>query len=586
MANRRIGLWLLATFFLLFLGFALFVWGLNRLLVGGTPTVAGGTILNVRLQGAIGEVAQTGPFLGPVTVREIGEALRRAAEDDRVAAVFLEVGPLSGGYGKTQEVRAAVQRFRQTGKPVVALLELGSNLDLYMASAAETIYQVPTGQLILGMLIEEPFYRELLDRIGVRFEVFASGPYKAAFNAYTETELGEAQREMDESLLGDLYEQWVGDVAADRDLSPDQVRAAFDEGLITAARGRALGLIDELGYRDQVDAALAEIAGRSPNRVTVREYLRATAPVGLQSILAQDNVIALVHVSGLMVPGDIDTGLFGANVAAGTTIARHVREAREDPAVKAIVLRVDSGGGAVTAADVIGREVELAAQRKPVVVSMSDVAASGGYWIASKATRVFANPATYTGSIGVIMGRLSLRETYGKLGIGYGLVKRGDNADLLSTTTDLRPEQAEVLQRNVADTYDAFLEVVAEGRGMSADEVDAVAQGRVWTGQQALDHGLVDDLGGLRESLAAARAEAGIGPTSNTAIRVYPRARTLFEEMSRLFTTVATVRAARQAWAYLLPPQTAGLWDQLARLPSTATVWTLMDAALPGPSGG
>jgi protease-4 len=212
---------------------------------------------------------------------------------------------------------------------------------------------------------------------------------------------------------------------------------------------------------------------------------------------------------------------------------------------------------------------------------MSDVAASGGYWIASKATRVFANPATYTGSIGVVMGRLSLQDAYEKVGVAHGFVKRGENADILSMSTDLRPEQAATLERNVAEAYADFLEVVASGRDMTEEEVDAVAQGRVWTGVQALEHGLVDDLGGLREALAAARAEAGIGPTSSTAIRVYPEPRTFFEEFSRLFTTVAAARVARQAWAAMLPTPAARALDHFQRLASSGTVWALMDAALP-----
>ena len=577
MASRRTGLWLLTTLFIFFLGFTLFVWVLNRLLVGSVPTLGGGTILTVRLQGTLGEVAQTGPFLGPLTVREIDEALDRAAADDRVAGVFLDVGPLAGGYGKTQEVRAALHRFRDSGKPVVALLEVGSGLDLYLAAAAETVYQVPTGQLVLGMLVEEPFYRELLDKLGVRFQVFASGPYKAAFNALTERELGDAQREMSESLLDSLYGQWIEDVADDRGMPPEELQGAFDEGLLSASRALELGLVDELGYRDQVDGQLAEIAGRSPRRLNVREYLRATAPAGVSSLFSRDNVIAVVHVSGLMIPGDVEAGLFGADIAAGNTIAGYLRDAREDPSIEAIVLRVDSGGGAVSAADVIGRE--------PVVVSMSDVAASGGYWIASKATRVFANRATYTGSIGVVMGRLSLQETYDLLGISHGLIKRGENADLLTTTRDLRPEQAALLERSVAQTYADFLDVVARGREMTIEQVDAVGQGRVWTGLQALEHGLIDNIGGLREALAAARAEAGIGPSAQTAIRIYPQPRTLFEELSRLFTSAAAVRAPARGWSYLLPRPASRSWDTLQTLRATGSVWTLMDASLPGNAG-
>lgn len=581
MASRRTGIWLLTTLLLFFLAFIVFVWGVNRLLVGAAPSLGQGTVLSIRLEGTIGEIAQQGPFLGPLTVREIDDALTRAAADERVAAVLLDIGPLSSGYGKTQELRAALHRFRASGKPVIAFLEVGTNLDLYLAAAADTVYQVPSGQLILGMLVQQPFYRELFDQIGVEFRAFTSGAYKAAFNALTQEEYTAAQREMDESLLDSLYRQWIDDVAADRSLEPAAVEAAFDGGLLSARQAQELGLVDELGYRDQIISALTTIAGREPRMLSTREYLRAARPAALESLLTPSNVIALIHVNGLMVPGDLPESFFGVSVAAGDTIAGYVRDAREDPDVKAIVLRVDSGGGAVSAADVMGREIELAARRKPVVVSMSDVAASGGYWIASKANRVFASGATYTGSIGVVSGRLSLRGTYDLLGVNHGLIKRGENADILSEATELRPEQEEILQRNVDQTYEEFVAVVAEGRNMDPAAVDAVARGRVWTGAQALANGLVDDIGGLHEALAAARADARIGAQSSVSIRVYPPRRSLFDEVSRLFTTAAIARAALATPAAWLPPSAAELWAGLRALPSSGPVWALMDAALP-----
>jgi len=581
MATRRTGLWLLTTLLLFFSAFAIFAWGVNYFLVGGSPVVGSGTVLRLRLQGTIGEIAHQGPFLGPITVREIDDALRRAADDNRVAAVFLEVGPLSGGYGKMQEIRTALHRFRESGKPVIALMEVGTNLDLYLAAAADTIYQIPSGQLILGMLVEEPFYRGLFDDLGVEFRAFTSGPYKTAFNSFTQEELTEAQREMDESLVDSLYEQWIDDVAADRELERAAVVRAFDAGLLTARQAQSHGLVDELGYRDEIRERLTQIAGRSPRILGVRDYLRASAGGAFEGFFAQNNVIALIHVNGLMLPGDMPDSLFGANVAAGNTIARYIREAREDAAVKAIVLRVDSGGGAASAADVMGREVELAARRKPVVVSMSDVAASGGYWIAAKATRVFANRATYTGSIGVVSGRLSLSGAYEKLDVNHGLIKRGENADLFSDATILRPEQEDIFQRNVDETYEDFVAVVAAGRGMEPDAVDAVARGRVWTGLQALDNGLVDEIGGLRAALVAARAEAGIGPQISMAIREYPPRRSLFEELSSLFTTVAVMRAIAPPPSTWLPRTAVAAWERFRALQSAGPVWALMDAALP-----
>ncbi len=580
MASRRTGLWLLTTFLFFLLVFTVFVWGLNRMLVGGSAVLGSGTVLEIPLRGTIGEIAHRGPFLGPLTVREIDEAIRRAADDDRVDALFLDIGPVLSGYGKVQEIRAAVHRFRESGKQVVALLENGTNLDLYLAAAADTIYQVPTGQLVLGFLVQEPFYRDLFDKLGVEFEVFTSGPFKTLMHSFTNRDLTDAQREMDNSLLDSLYGQWLDGVGTDRGLERAALQSSFDRGLVSARQALADGLVDELGYRDQVSDRLVQIAGRSPRRVGVRDYLRATEPGGLTQIFGRADTIALIHIGGVMVPGEFEDSLFGANVAAGTTIARYVREAREDRSVRAIVLRIDSGGGAVTAADVMGREIELAAQRKPVVVSMSDVAASGGYWIAAHATRVLANPGTYTGSIGVVMGRINLQGTYDLLGINHAILKRGENADLFTDAAPLRPGQAAILDASVAATYADFINLVAAGRGMEVDAVDALGGGRVWTGQQAADAGLVDELGGLHEALIAARAEAGIMPGDRVAIQVYPPSRTLFEEFQRIFSsrTVQVLLPTVTSWLPVDPVET---WRHMRLLQASGPVWTLMDAALP-----
>ena len=580
MGLGRTSRWLLTAFLFFLLLFTLFIWGLNRILVGSVPEVRSGTVLTIRLQGAIGESPQQSLFGTAVTVHEIDQALRRAAADTRVDAVLLEIGPLTGGYGKVQEVRAAVGHFRESDKPVVAFLELASNLDLYVASAANIIYQIPSGSLILGMYVQQPFYRDFFDKIGVRFEVFASGPYKSAFASYTDTAPSDAQYEMEDSLLENLYRQWLGDVAADRGMTVESVATAFDEGYLSARRAQAVGFIDELGYRDMLEAKLAEFAGESPLHVSVRDYLRDTEPTEL---FAPESTIALIYISGMMVPGDFDTGLFGAEVAAGGTIERYVREAAEDPSVKAIVLRVDSGGGAVTAADVMGRAIELAAQEKPVVVSMSDVAASGGYWIASKATRVFANRATYTGSIGVVMARPDLEGTYELLGINQGIIKRGKNADLMSTAGPLRPDQIDILTRNVTDIYEEFIDVVSEGRNMDRNAVHTVAQGRVWTGEQALDHNLVDDIGGLREALVAARADAGIEPGQRTALRTFPPTRSVFEELANLFNVSAVTRRASPMPSGPLSLTLETVWERIRILEMSGPLWAVMDTALPVP---
>jgi protease-4 len=479
---------------------------------------------------------------------------------------------------KAQEIHAALEVFRNSGKPLVALLEIGSGTDIYLASAASTVVQIPSGQLTLGLLMQEAFYKDLLDTLGIQFEAFHSGPFKTAMHSFTRRELSEPQREMGESLLESLYEDWIDEVAEARGLDPELLRAAYDRGVLLADDALEYGLVDELGYLADVDVLLAEAAGSAFNRMSVRRYLQVSAPAPFAAMLGGSPIIALIHVSGMIVPGDTEDALFAGNLAAGNTIARYIRQAREDSSVRAIVLRIDSPGGVMSAADIIGHEVRLAAEEKPVIASMSDVAASGGYWIASPATKIFADRATYTGSIGVVMGRVNLAGTYELLGVNNELLKRGENADIFSDAVPLRTEQAELLERNMLVAYDDFLDWVAEGRGMSRDEVAELAAGRVWTGAQAVENGLVDEIGGLREAVVAARIEAGIRRGRATMLRIYPPRRTLFEEISRLLaasTVIAPESLLGSHWE---------AFEALRMMRSGAAAWALMDQSLPAPA--
>jgi len=578
MTERRSALWLVATIIFFAMATAVAMWLLSGMLLGGVPTTASGLVLEVKLSGPLAEVQGSGLFASSLTVREVDEAIRRAANDRRVAALFLEVGPFVGGLAKAQEVHAALEVFRESGKPLLALLEIGSGTDVYLASAATTVYQIPTGQLTLGLLIQEAFYKDLLDTLGIQFEAFHSGPFKTAMHSYTRRDLSEAQREMSESLLENLYEGWINEVAEARGLDPALLRSAYDRGLLLATDALEYGLVDELGYRSDIDARLEEEAGRGHQRLSVRRYLQTSARSPFSGLLGGAPVIALIHVSGMIVPGDTEDVLFGGNLAAGNTIARYIRQAREDRSVRAIVLRIDSPGGVISAADIIGREAQLAAEQKPVIVSMSDVAASGGYWIASPATKIFADRATYTGSIGVVMGRLNLSGTYEMLGVNHELLKRGENADLFSDAVPLRPEQAELLERNMLISYQKFVDWVAEGRGMTPEEVTALAAGRVWTGAQAVENGLVDEIGGLREAVVSARIEAGIRRGQRTMLRIYPPRRSLFEQLSRLL-AAGTVMAPQS----MLDPRWKIL-EAFRMLRPGSPVWALMDHSLPAPA--
>lgn len=583
--RRRSWTWVILGFFLLVL---LFWWAtqfLNRAVLGQRGSLGADNVLEVAL---VGQVVERPAYLwgdramGALSVREIDNALRRAAVDPRVSAAVLKVGPMLSGFAKAQEIRSAVRAFRDSGKPVMAMLELGTLVDLYVASAADTLIQIPTGSLVLGLAARTQYYRELLDTLGIEFETFATGPYKSAMNPYTKTGMSDEERAMLEGLLDSIYGQILDGIAEDRGIDRGAVEAAIDRGILPASVARELGLIDELGFDDSLSGA-QRAAGAQ--RVSVRDYWELTGP---RSWNLGRPVIALVHVDGMILPGDVSNDPFGGAVAGGETIARAIRRARQNTSVRAIVVRIDSPGGAVTASDVIWREAALAAESMPVIVSMSDVAASGGYWIATAGTRVLADGATYTGSIGVTMGRYNLAGAYEKLGINNEAITRGDNAGIFLDSQALSLSEREVIEDSIAETYSSFVSKVAEARDMSVAEVELLAAGRVWTGRQALEVGLVDEIGGLRAALSAARRAAGIDAHTEVDVQLFPRQRTMIEQISGLLTGVRTGSPA--VWTtddisggILEPAALARRMALLRLLGSVSAQWALIEGPVPAP---
>lgn len=582
MARRSNWLWI--PFLFAFLVVAL--WASTSLLnrwLAGSGLVGSDSVLEVSLSGQIVERPLElfgSRAIGPLSVREIDSALRQAADDDRVSGVLLDIGPLATGFAKAQEIRAAIHAFRESGKPVVALLEIGTLADVYVAAAADTVIQIPSGNLILGLVSRTQYYTGLLDRLGVGVDVFHTGPYKTAGNPYTETEMSPEERAALESLLGSIYEQLLEDIAADRGISTDEVAAVIDRGLLSGDEAVAGGLVDRLGFRDEARALAGSRGSGTP--LSVRAYRRGT----VTPVLPLQPSIALIHVDGMMVPGETGDSPFGTRgLAGGETIARYLRQARESADVRAVLVRVDSPGGAVTAADVMLRELELTAAEKPVIVSMSDVAASGGYWLATGATRVYADPATFTGSIGVVSTRFNLAGTYEKLDIGNSLVKRGANADLFVDSERLDDGQRQILQDSVERHYRTFLTRVAEARGMTTEQVEDLAAGRVWTGRQALELGLVDDLGGFREALESARRAGGIGLGDDYALRVYPEDPSLFDGFLGMLGGIVApeVRAVLAERPQALDAIQARL-ALLERLSSAGHAWALSLGPVPTPA--
>ncbi len=457
----------------------------------------------------------------PPSLRSLVEAVDRAAKDPSVRGLVLRVGPLDAGWARVQDLREALLRFGRAGKPSWAHLEYAGNREYYLATGCSKIAASPTALLdVTGLAAEVTFYKGALDKLGVQAQFEGVGKYKNAPNQFTETAFTEPHREQMEALVESLFDGYVTGVAESRKLSPEKVRAIVDEGPFDAPRAKEAGLVDELLYRDQVEQ---KVPGRE--RLTPGRYVRASRGF---SFGARPR-IALVYAVGDIVSGESQSSPLGGGIVGSDTVIRGLRQAVEDDSVKAVVLRVDSPGGSGTASDAIWREIGIARRRKPVVASMGDYAASGGYYISMNADAVVAQPGTITGSIGVFSGKFSLRGLFEKLGISEDVVQRGRYARLFSSSDPWDDaERQRVRALNVA-FYDTFVTKASEGRKRKKDEIEAVAQGRVWTGQEALARGLVDRLGGLDAALALARERARLGPAAEVVI--LPERKGFFETL-------------------------------------------------------
>jgi protease-4 len=533
---------------------------------GGRPSAGwsgGASYLALDVEGGLPEEPPSGlsGLLGsaPPSVRGLVEAVDRGAADPRVKGLVLRVGSVDAGWARVQEVRDALLRFRLSGKPSWAHLEFAGNLEYYLATGCARIAASPTAMLdVTGLSAEVSFYRGTLDKLGIEAQFEGVGKYKNAPNQFTEKAFTEPHREQMEALVASLFDVYIAGVAEGRGLEAPVVRAIVDQGPFRADEAKAAGLVDELLYRDQVEE---RVPGQ---RLDPARYVKASRGFGFDG----RPKIALVYAVGDIVPGESQGSPFGGGLAGSDTIVRGLRQAREDASIRAIVLRVDSPGGSGTASDAIWREVSLARRAKPVVASMGDYAASGGYYVAMGADEIAAQPGTITGSIGVFSGKFSLRGLYGKLGVSQETVRRGQHAALFSSWEPWTPEEREKVRELNAAFYETFVGKAAQGRKKTAQQIEAVAQGRVWTGREAQAAGLVDRLGGLDAAVRAARARARIPTGQEVQIVVLPQRKGLLETLLERQEEDVLVRALGPGAASFLRWATAlGDRGPIARVP-------------------
>ena len=523
------------------------------------------TVLMVRIEGEIPE--QTPPyslqdmFNGPsATVTEITEGIERARTDPHITGLEVWVSETSMGMGKIQEIRDRIQAFNRARKFNVAYLEFATNRSYYLASACQTLIMLPKSEVHLhGMMASTTFMRGTFDKLGIYPDFLHIGEYKNATNVYTEKKFTAAHREATKGLVDDWYRQFVQGVAASRNLKPEDVEKIIAAGPYKSDAAPAEGLADRVAYGDDVQNFVNQKNHGYDRRISLHRYLD-------QSEKFTTDKIAVIYAVGEIGPGSSTASPLGEDMMGSETIAQQFRRARADDFVKAVVVRVDSPGGVAFSSEVIRHELELTRAVKPVVVSMSDVAASGGYWLAMSANRIVAEPGTITGSIGVLMGKFNLQGLYGKLGLSTDFIATTENSTLEYPFQNFTPAQREIVQKNMHETYNDFLQGVAAGRHMKVEDVDKIAQGRVWTGERARQLGLVDELGGLHTAIARAREFARIPADEKVSLLLLPPHRSIFE---RLLDT-------SDDDSVFAPTASLQIWLDRLRSLATYSIWTIL----------
>jgi protease IV len=528
--------------------FVLLVW------VGSKPArLDSKSVLVIDAAGAIEEQRVSNIFTAlsgnttPV-LHDYLDAIDSARTDSRITGIIVRVAPLETGWGKLEEIHAHLLAFRKSGKPSICYLGYDGvgNPEYYLASACKEIWLVPTTPVsVRGMMAEAMFFRGTLDKLKIVPEFFHIAEFKTATNEFTEKKFTPAHREEVEGILNGIYGQYVSETSFARHMDPAKFEAILKQGPLLTSDAVEEKLVDRLGYWDQLQDYFKQRDHRW-NPVSLnhyRNFIKDDADFGAERI-------AVIHATGLIASGSSQTTAGGGFIMGGDSVASDLRAARNDSGIRAIVLRIDSGGGSVVASEVIRREVELAQDEKPVVVSMSDVAASGGYWIATPAAKIVADPDTETGSIGVLIGKMNISGLYNLLGISTDYVSTSDSATMFSDQQNFTPAQEAAIQKSLAQTYKEFTEGVAHGRHMSVAAVDKIGKGRVWTGAQAKEIGLVDELGGLDRAIEIAKQLAHIPANDSVRIERFPQEKTFWQQfferqadqMSESESLAATVR--------------------------------------------
>ena len=494
------------------------------------PTIfkkRGELVLKMKLSGTITE--EPTPFSRGKfnSLKGLIDVLDEIGQRPDIKAILIELGAFGTGFTKLTEIRSAILKLREKGKKVFCYTESLGNGTYFLATACDKILLNPAGSVwITGLSATSIYFKGMFDKLGVSTEFEHIGTYKSAHEPFTRESMSEAHREQTNALLDDLYSVFIEGISESRGMKIEEIKDLIDHGPYSAPRALENGLVDELVYEDEIEDRLKDILGKKPIiKEFKKEYKKRPYRTAWKYPSQSVSKIALIYAIGGVTSGKSDRG-FGSQTMGSETISKAIKKAREDKSVKAIVFRIDSPGGSALASDVIWREVILTTtgkDKKPFIVSMSDVAASGGYYIACAADTIVASPTTITGSIGVFGGKLDFSGLLDKIGVNTETIDRGERASSFSAFKPFTEDEKNFLRDYISWIYDDFTNHVAEGRSMTQDEVKKIAEGRVWSGLRAKEVGLVDELGGLEKALEIAKEAAGIKKEEEVVLKILPK---------------------------------------------------------------
>jgi len=464
----------------------------------------------------------------PLSVYSIVTAVDHAAKDKNVKGILLTIDGNSLKMAATQEIRDALKAFKSSGKFLYTYTDTFGELsngtkNYYLASASTKIWMMPIGTLnLIGISLEVPFAKKALEDLKIRPQLGRREEYKSMLESATETDFTAPYKENMQRILDTLVTQIVTDIATDRELTVEQVRKALDTAPHLPEEAVAAKMVDELGYMDQVKDAIGKLIGKKPNYVPFDSYVHTLNPS------SKGKKIAIIYAEGTITKGKADWNPLSDEFAMDAVeVARSIRKAADDSSISAIILRVDSGGGNPLASELIGREMDRAKLKKPTVASLSNYAASGGYWIVCNAHKIVAQPTTLTGSIGVFAGKFVTEGFWENYGVHWGEIHNGDHSAIWSTGQNYSETGRKKLDEYLDHIYGIFLKKVGEGRNLSPEKVRLIAKGQVWSGIEAKENGLVDALGGLNTAIEIAKKEAGLAVDAPVAIVHFPIEKTI-----------------------------------------------------------